>query len=417
MRAIEPLRQLATNRPLAGLIAATAISGVGDWLYLTALPVLVYQATGDVALVGLAAAGRLIPFFLLSMPAGILADRAPRRSILLATGVIRVVAMVLMAVLAWTNGDIRIIFGVSMIAAAAGTFAMPAQGSLIPQLATDDAELGRANALYSTLDGISGVLGPAIAGLLIIVGGMPLAFALNGASFGVVIVVLLSVVPRASRDSAPRAGAPSRPPTSARASWLALIRLIGRPLILDGAISFAAAAMGVLAVIIAVDLLRAGEGFTGVLNAGAGIGAIVGGLLTGLFINRDPRRGVVLSLVVVVPALVLLATTSVPALAVALLAATIGSIVLLDTLNMTTVQRLTSDGGTGRALGLLHTLAAIWMMAGSLIPALLAATLGAGAAVLATAGIVALLGGLSLVGAPARAAQPVPAASAAPALA
>jgi hypothetical protein len=118
-----------------------------------------------------------------------------------------------------------------------------------------------------------------------------------------------------------------------------------------------------------------------------------------------------------VPALILLATISVPGLAVALLAATIGSLVLLDTLNMTTVQRLTAEGGTGRAIGLLDTLAAVWMMAGSLIPAVLAATFGAGAAVLATAGIVAVLGGLSLVGASDRTAQPVPAVSTAPAVA
>jgi MFS family permease len=417
MRAIEPLRQLSANRPLAGLIGATAISGVGDWLYLTALPVLVYQATGDAALVGLAAAGRLMPFFLLSMPAGMIADRFPQRSILLATGIVRIVAMALMTVLSWTGGDIRIILAVAMIAAAAGTFAMPAHGSLIPQLVTDTAELGRANALYSTLDGIACVLGPAIAGILIIAGGIPLAFALNGASFGVVIVVLLAVVPAASHGAAQAVGEPSEPRTSEDSSWLALVRRIRQPLALDAAISFAGAATGVLAVFIAVELLRAGDGFTGALNAGAGVGVIVGGLLTGLFINRDPRCGVVFGLAVGVPALILLAMTSMPGLAVALLAATIGSLVLLDTLNMTTVQRLTADGGTGRALGLLHTLAALWMMAGSLVPAVLAATLGAGAAVLATAGVVTLLGGLSLVGATDQAVQTMPASSAAPAVA
>jgi predicted MFS family arabinose efflux permease len=398
MRAIGPLRELATNRPLVGLIGVTAISSVGDWLYLTALPVLVYQATGDAALVGVAAAGRLIPFFLLSMPAGIVADRIPQRSILLATGIIRILAMALMAVLTWTGGDILIILAVAMIAAAAGTFAMPAQGSLIPQLATDMAQLGRANALSSTLDGMACVLGPAIAGVLILAGGVPMAFALNGASFCAVVVVLVAVVPGVGRGGAIAAGDQPARRTAEDVSWLALIRRIGRPLALDAAISFAGAATSVLAVIIAVELLGAGEAFAGALNAGAGIGVIIGGLATGLFINRDPRRGVVFGLVLSVVALILLATTSVPGLAVGLLAATVGSLILLDTLNMTTVQRLTADGGTGRALGLLHTLAAFWMMAGSIVPALIAATLGADTAVLATAAIAAVLGGLSLVG-------------------
>ena len=85
MRAIDHLRAMTTNRPLAALIAVGAVSGMGDWLYLTALPILIYQRTGDAVLVGLTGAARLLPAIVLSMPAGLVADRFPQRSILMIT--------------------------------------------------------------------------------------------------------------------------------------------------------------------------------------------------------------------------------------------------------------------------------------------------------------------------------------------
>ena len=74
MSRLSALRALRRNRPLSFLIGVGAVSSFGDWLYLAALPIVVYQQTHDAALVGLAAAGRLLPFFLLSIPAGVVAQ-------------------------------------------------------------------------------------------------------------------------------------------------------------------------------------------------------------------------------------------------------------------------------------------------------------------------------------------------------
>jgi MFS family permease len=152
---------MMANRPLGALIGASALSGAGDWVYLTALPVLVFQRTGDPALVGAAAAARLVPFFLLSMPAGWVADRFDQRAVLLATELVRCIAMLAIAALCATNADIVAILGLTVIAAAAGTFSMPAIGGLVPELAGDDLELGRANAIRSTLDSLAGIVAPA----------------------------------------------------------------------------------------------------------------------------------------------------------------------------------------------------------------------------------------------------------------
>ena len=76
------------------------------------------------------------------------------------------------------------------------------------------------------------------------------------------------------------------------------------------------------------------------------------------------------------------------------------------------LQRSTPSGRLGRTLGLIHTLAAGWVMAGSVVMGALAQSLGLGAAILVCAAAMAVLGGAALVRrshpAGARSAAPVP---------
>ena len=92
--------------------------------------------------------------------------------------------------------------------------------------------------------------------------------------------------------------------------------------------------------------------------------------------NRDVRGGVVVGVVVASVVVAVMATTESPILCIGLMAVAAGAFVLLDALNTTTIQRLSAGGFTGRAIGLVHTLAAAWMVAGSLLPGIVAATLG-----------------------------------------
>ena len=64
------LAPLLDNRGLLAIVVASGLSSVGDWLYMTALPVLLFLRSGDLGLLGLVAAVGLVPFLLLSLPAG-----------------------------------------------------------------------------------------------------------------------------------------------------------------------------------------------------------------------------------------------------------------------------------------------------------------------------------------------------------
>jgi MFS family permease len=65
------------------------VSSVGDWIYLVAMLIVVYEQSHDALALGLVGAARIVPFLVLSVPAGIVADRFDRRLILLATDVSR----------------------------------------------------------------------------------------------------------------------------------------------------------------------------------------------------------------------------------------------------------------------------------------------------------------------------------------
>ena len=58
---LRAYRGLLSNRPLVRLLGGEFVSSIGDWLYLVALLVLVYSASGDPLLLGIVGAARVLP--------------------------------------------------------------------------------------------------------------------------------------------------------------------------------------------------------------------------------------------------------------------------------------------------------------------------------------------------------------------
>ena len=100
-------RALLGNRLLARLLAGEFVSAIGDWLYLVALLILVYERPdASPLLLGVVGAARVLPYVFLSVPAGIVADRYDRRLVLLVTDLARGAIMLLMAALAAVDGPL-----------------------------------------------------------------------------------------------------------------------------------------------------------------------------------------------------------------------------------------------------------------------------------------------------------------------
>ena len=160
-------------------------------MYIVAIFVVIYRETNDAAAVGLFGAVRLILHILLSVPAGLVADRFDRRLVLLVSDLVRGGVMLVLAYLVATNGPILAIVGFAMIAASGSTFFYPAMGAYLPSLAADERQLGPANSAWASIGNLSFIVGPAIGGILIAAGDVVIAFLLNGVSFLVIAAILL----------------------------------------------------------------------------------------------------------------------------------------------------------------------------------------------------------------------------------
>jgi MFS family permease len=336
--------------------------------------VVVYQRENSPVVLGIVGAARVTPYILLSVPAGMVVDRFDRRMVLIVTDIARGITMLGLAALVIFEAPLVPIVALTILAACFSTFFGPAIGALLPSLTRDESGLGPANSAWATLDNLAFVVGPALAGLLIAAGGLPLAFLINAASFGVVAVVLwqLPSDSRASRMAKAMAEGSDAEPAPPKKPFFEEVRSRLRPLsgmtLINAVDSFVFGGLGVLTVVIAVDVLGQGDAATGYLNAAVGVGGMLGAIASGVLVlgrRLGPpllAGGIVLGigLIVLGPSGSLL-----PAL-IAMTVAAAGSL-LVDVVSTTLFQRTVPDEIRGRTLGMLNTVSVTAYAAGSLL--------------------------------------------------
>ncbi|MGH2406871.1 MAG: MFS transporter [Candidatus Limnocylindrales bacterium] len=392
MTVLRIFRGLLSNRPLVRLLGGEFISSIGDWLYLVALLVLVYQESNDPVLLGIVGAARVLPYVLLSIPAGIVADRYDRRLVLLITDVARGLIMLAMAGLVMVHGPLWAIVSLAVLATCFSCFFGPTIGAYLPALVRDERELGPANSAWSTLDNLAFVIGPAVGGLLIGASGLTLAFLLNAVSFGFVAIVLW-MLPSPARTAESTKAVQARAADEASKPRFESLGPHAVPLLglatVDATTSFVFGGLGVLTVLLAVDQLGAGEAGTGYLNAAVGVGGVIGALGSGAFVVRPGLRLPLifgsLALALGVGALGLTQTLA-PAL-IAMAIASAGSLIT-EVVSTTIFQRVIPDAIRGRALGAIATLGTLAYAAGSLVLPVAAGIFTIGPVLIASAGIV-----------------------------
>jgi MFS family permease len=374
------------NRALARLLAGEFISGIGDWLYLVAVLVVVYAESESAVLLGIVGAARILPYVLLSVPAGIVADRFDRRMVLLVTDVARGILMLVLVAAVIVDAPTIVIVGLSILAACFSTFFGPAIAALLPML-VDESDLGPANSAWATLDNLAFILGPALAGILLATGALEIAFLLNAVSFAVVAVVLWRLpVPRAPAPIVHREGESAEAP----AGWRALVRPLAGPFVLDSVTSIVGGGVGVLTVVIAVDVLNAGEAGTGYLNAATGVGGVIAGVAGGALLARRLSVPLLLGGVVGGVGLAWLALSGDLVTAMLAIGVAVAGLLLLDVVNTTLIQRIVPDELRGRAMGVMQTTSAILYSLGSLLMPLIAEATSVGTVLIGSAIITGL---------------------------
>jgi MFS family permease len=261
------------QRFLVGAFVGT----LGAWMQATAQGWLVLELTNSPALLGLTSAVANAPTLVLSVFAGVLADRVDRRRLLVATQLAAAALAAVLAVLTMTRlvefWHVLVIAGLS---GAVGALAMPAFQAIVSTI-VDRRAIGNAVALNSAQFNLGRIIGPTAAGVAIAAGGLAVAFWANSLALLLVALVL---------------GTLRLPPTAAlvrveASMWANLVdgitylrtdRLIRLLVLLAVAPALFVLNYLVLMPVYARDVLEVGAPGLGLLTAGVGVGALSGAL-------------------------------------------------------------------------------------------------------------------------------------------
>jgi MFS family permease len=187
--AIAPLRHPAYARLWTGAF----VSNIGTWMETLALGVYVTKHTGQAAWTGTIAAAGFLPIAFFGPIGGALADRLPRKLLLMATTFVQTGLAALLTVLFVIGHPSAPVL--TVIAFANGICAglgFPAFQAILPDLVPVE-DLPGAIALSSAQYNLGRVVGPVLAGVVIAVGGYAWAEAVNAVSFFAVIAVLITL--------------------------------------------------------------------------------------------------------------------------------------------------------------------------------------------------------------------------------
>jgi MFS family permease len=268
----SPLRRALARRDFRRFFAARTVSQWGDTFNAVALVILVYRLTGS----GLRVAGtvvfEIVPVLVFGFVAGVVADRLPRRQVMVAADLGRAgiaIALVLLRHHLWAVYGAA--FGLSTLA----VFFNPAASSALPALVGDDEVVGANSAVWSAAVVSQIALAPAAGGLVAVLGVAP-AFLLNAGSFVVSAFLLAGVrLPRSVlRSSRSRWAEAMEGVRVIRASrFLAVLAVV------QALSALSAGATSALLVVLAIRQLHAGAGRFGLLLGAIGVGAGFGPLV------------------------------------------------------------------------------------------------------------------------------------------
>jgi predicted MFS family arabinose efflux permease len=283
----SPLRAL-NHRDFRRFFTAQCISQVGTWMQSMAQVWLVLQLTDSPLRLGLIGTLQFGPLLAFSVITGAMADRLPKRRLLMATQVMLGVLALLLAGLVW-SGQVRYwhVAVVAVLVGFANALDNPARQSFVMELVGKH-DVVNAVALNSAAFNAARIVGPAAAGVLIAHTGVAPAFFLNGASFVVVLAALAGL----RVDGAPRPRGATTMAQEIRAGLgYALrtprIRLILAILLV---VSLCVFNFNIYVALLARNVLGQGpEGF-GLLMAVVGVGAVAGALTLGAVVRRPRPR-------------------------------------------------------------------------------------------------------------------------------
>src|SRR4051794_2622005 len=347
------------NPQLRRLQLAGVGSVVGQWAYSISVSVYAYEQGGAKA-VGVLTLIRTIPAAICAPFLGTLADRLPRIAVMAASNLGRATVIGAAGAVALTDGPAAAVYALAGLAAILATIFLPAESSLLPELARNPEELTAANVTRSTIDSVGSFAGPAIGAGLLAATSAGVVFLVTAGTFvwGAVIVSLIR--PQADAAAAEDDEGTSEGflrGTAEGFKAIAVEKRLRLVILLYSAQTVVAGALGVLVVVTALDLLDKGPSGVGLLEAASGVGGVAGAVAAFALIGRK-RLASDFGLGIVLWGAPLMLIGAWPNTAVALVALGVLGLgnTLVDVAGLTLLQRTAPPAVIGRVFGVLEML-------------------------------------------------------------
>ncbi|WP_017624260.1 enterobactin transporter EntS [Nocardiopsis chromatogenes] len=397
-RAAIDLTPLKASRPFRNVFAARTLSVFGLGFALVALPLQVYGLTGSSAMVALVNAVNGVSVLGGTLVAGVLADRRPRRGLIVTGRLAATVAFTGLALGAlWLDGTAAL---AAIVLCAAlngflGTFSQVALQAAVPGLLPRD-RLPAAGALLALTGKLGSVVAPAAGGALIALLGYPVVYGITAAASAVTTLMVARLPAMAPEpgpgDGTGAAAAPS--PLGAIAEGLRFAvrdRVVG-PILLLGFVQLLFATPYVLIPELTDRVLGGGEQTAGLLYSASAAGAVAASLTSGWTAHLRRAGAVLLAAVALCGAAAAgLGASTALAAAVLALAALGFAEIIEEILRFALLQSHTPDTLRGRVNSVWTAQNTVGGSLGGVVLGVLAAAVGPGAAVLAGGAATAVL--------------------------
>jgi MFS family permease len=278
------------------VFSSTTISAIGDGVASIALVFAVLHISDDSpTAVGIVLACRQAAAAAVALAAGVIADRLPRHTVLVAVAVAQAVVQAVVGVLVVSgHATVPLLAGLGIAFGLADGFVIPAQNGLIPAVISA-ARLQQANALLGLSRSILGFAAPVIGGILVAAGSPGSAILIDAASFAVAAVLLARV------KVEPRADVVEPEPflRELRQGWTEFRRQrwIFNTIVFFGIGNFAGQAWGVLAPLVMKEHYG-GASTYGVVLGLFGAGMVAGGVIV---LRWRPARPLLVSCLCALP--------------------------------------------------------------------------------------------------------------------
>ena len=380
------LRSVFVNPALRRIELALAGSMIGDWAYATAVVVWAY-GVGGARLVGVWGAVRLLLMAFASPIGSVLADRLPRKTVLIGSDLLRALLAVVATICLFVDAPAGVVLVVATLLSLIGCVFRPAQMAWMPSLTRRPEELTAANGASSTIESVAFFVGPALGALLVSTTSVEVVFLLNAATFVLSAALVWGIHPIAGptpgddEDDADEDEPGEKIGAFAEmASGFTHIRG-DRDLVMVAILVCAQTAVAgatiVFGVTFAVEILETGPAGVGVIDSVFGIGAIVGGFYA---IARSTKNRLAgdLALGTVLWSLPLLLVVAYPSPVTVFASAILLGFgnPLVDVNFATIVQRLTPNAVLGRVFGAYEGALIATMALGSAVMPFLISGLG-----------------------------------------